>query len=219
METILECLDRAGFPKAFVAHGPGSLHYKLIAFLFEWDICPLYDGNSLPPGVDINTGVEAMIEAADVAIVLVNPDDRLADGTSYPRRNVTDELARCQRKFGPERTLVLMERSVPPHSNINGRLHLSFTGEAVEETFPRLLLALRRLGLLEGARGPWPRTSGPGAAAETPVAEEAAAIATASEADTVSEPRPATGGQQHRPDRRGPASPPHGRQRGTAQQR
>jgi predicted nucleotide-binding protein len=89
-----------------------------------------------------------MLAKASFAVLLMTAEDLTGENTLRARQNVVHEAGLFQGHLGFTRAIVIRQESVEEYSNIAGLQYISFSGDAIEQTFPELRRVLHREGML-----------------------------------------------------------------------
>jgi len=78
-------------------------------------------------GMTITERLEAMLEEACFAFLVLTAEDSHGDGKLHARENVVHEVGLCQGRFGRRRAIVLIEDTCVEFSNISGLVQIRFS--------------------------------------------------------------------------------------------
>lgn len=81
---------------------------------------------------------------ANMAILVMTGEDKMADGSRHPRLNVVQELGKFQERFGSNKTIILSEEGVTIPSNNSGIIYISFEAGNIRACFGDIVAAIRR---------------------------------------------------------------------------
>lgn len=81
---------------------------------------------------------------ANMAILVMTGEDKMADGSRHPRLNVVQELGKFQERFGSNKTIILSEEGVTIPSNNSGIIYISFETGNIRSCFGDIVAAIRR---------------------------------------------------------------------------
>lgn len=140
--------------KVFIGHGRSPEWRKLKDFLqdrllLEWD-----EFNRVPvAGVTNIARLQAMMDAASIAFLVMTAEDEQVDGEMRARENVVHEAGLFQGRLGFERAIVMVEDTCEPFSNIDGLGQLRFPQGRIEAVFEDVRAVLEREGLVSPSAG------------------------------------------------------------------
>ena len=113
--------------KIFLGHGRSNAWKDLTDFIhhrlhLEWD-----EFNREPAaGLSTKERLEAMLDNACFAFLVMTAEDEQADGSKQARGNVIHELGLFQGRLGFERAIILLEQGCTEFSNIIGLTQIRF---------------------------------------------------------------------------------------------
>jgi len=146
MKDLLEFKTVAHGSKIFIGHGQSQVWKEISYFLnekkLEWD-----EFNRDPvAGLTIQERLEAMLEKAGLALIVMTSEDEHKDATLHARENVVHECGLFQGKLGFRRAIILLEEGCETFSNIQGLVQLRFPKNKIGACFPELRRVLEREG-------------------------------------------------------------------------
>jgi len=136
-------------PCVFIGHGRSPLWRGLREYIESELKTPTlcYESES-QVGRNIVSILETMLAKASFAVLLMTAEDLTGENTLRARQNVVHEAGLFQGHLGFTRAIVIRQESVEEYSNIAGLQYISFSGDAIEQTFPELRRVLHREGML-----------------------------------------------------------------------
>lgn len=132
-------------PKVFIGHGRSPQWRNLKDHLHEqhgYEV-EAYEVGSRA-GHTIRDILDDMLTKSSFAILVMNAEDKDADGKFHARANVIHELGLFQGKLGFSRAIVLLEEGTEEFSNIHGIQQIRYGEGNVKETYGDVLATLRR---------------------------------------------------------------------------
>jgi len=129
----------------FISHGRSDLWRQVERYInktVEMDTIVLKETYH---GVTIIEKLEDEAENCECAVVIMTPDDKMADGSFRSRQNVIHEIGYLQAQYGRQNVVILKEESVEWFSNNSGIEYIKFAGTSVSSTFHILNEALTGL--------------------------------------------------------------------------
>ena len=135
--------------RIFIGHGRSLVWLQLKDFIRETFALPCDEFNVEPAaGLSTTERLQAMLEHAGFAFVVMTADEKHADGLTYARPNVIHEAGLFQGKLGTRRAIVLLEEGCSDFSNIAGLTHIPFPKEKIRACFEDVRRVLKREGLI-----------------------------------------------------------------------
>ncbi|HPA83150.1 MAG TPA: nucleotide-binding protein [Thermoanaerobaculales bacterium] len=138
--------DRAtGGTRIFIGHGRSPVWRVLKDFVqerlkLEWDEF----NREATAGLSTKERLQAMLDHATFAFLIMTAEDERADGTKVARANVVHEVGLFQGRLGFERAIVLLEDGCEEFSNIVGITQIRFPPGKVETIFEEVRRVLER---------------------------------------------------------------------------
>jgi predicted nucleotide-binding protein len=129
----------------FIGHGGSLVWRDLKDFIqerlgLEWD-----EFNRQPAaGLSTKERLEAMLDKAVFAFLVLTAEDESADGKKHARANVIHEAGLFQGRLGFKRAIVLLEEGCEEFSNIAGLAQIRFPPGKIEAKFEELRRVLER---------------------------------------------------------------------------
>lgn len=137
-------------PKAFIAHkGQTNALGKLRDFLEALGVQYLIAEIEPSDGRLVEPQVTRTFADADFAIILATKGGVIdkKKGVDYMAMNVADELGRAREIF-KNRTILLLETGLEPHTNISGIVHERFTAQSMDKAFIKIARELTSWGFI-----------------------------------------------------------------------
>lgn len=136
--------------KIFIGHGRSLLWRDLSHFLadrlkLEWDEF----NRESTAGISIKERLEAMLDQASFAFLLMTAEDEHADNTMHARENVIHEVGLFQGRLTFKRAIILLEEGCQEFSNIHGVGQIRFPKGNIRAAYEDIRLVLEREGLIE----------------------------------------------------------------------
>ena len=129
--------------KVFIGHGRSKDWMELDVFLRKRLQLDPDEFNREPvAGLSTKERLEAMLDDAGFAFLVMTAEDGHPDGTAHARENVIHEAGLFQGRLGFERAIILLEDGCAEFSNIHGINHIKFPKgrlKAVSEDIRRVL--------------------------------------------------------------------------------
>lgn len=141
-----------GNGKVFIGHGRSEDWRQVASFLqdrlgVEWD-----EFNREPTaGMSVKERLEAMLEAAGFALLIMTAEDEHADNSMHARENVIHEVGLFQGRLGFRRAIVLLEDSCKEFSNIHGLVQLRYPAGYIKSAFEEIRQVLERESVIRGS--------------------------------------------------------------------
>jgi predicted nucleotide-binding protein len=99
-------------------------------------------------GISTTERLQAMLDDAGFAFVIMTAEDKHADGRTYARPNVIHESGLFQGKLGTRRAIVMLEEGCSDFSNISGLTQIRFPKDDMRSAFEDVRRVLRREKLI-----------------------------------------------------------------------
>lgn len=136
--------------KVFIGHGRSLLWKDLSSFLtdrlkLEWDEF----SSESTAGISINERLEAMLDQASFAFLIMSAEDEHLNSTMHARENVIHEIGLFQGRLTFKRAIILLEEGCQEFSNIHGVGQLRFPKGNIQAKFEDIRRVLEREGLIE----------------------------------------------------------------------
>jgi predicted nucleotide-binding protein len=131
--------------KVFIGHGRSGVWYQLKSFLTDRLHlgCDEFNAESAA-GLSTTARLQAMLDEAEFAFLVMTAEDTHADNSAHARENVIHEAGLFQGRLGFERAIILLEEGCAQFSNIHGLAHISFPKGNLEPAFERIRQVLER---------------------------------------------------------------------------
>ena len=127
-----------------IGHGRSPLWKDLREWLQDGYDCTVHEFNSQSvAGVSTKERLEALLEVADVAILVMTAEDEQADGTVRARMNVVHEVGLFQGRLGFGNSPILLEDGCDEFSNIAGIGQIRFPRGDLNPAFRELAKFLK----------------------------------------------------------------------------
>lgn len=141
--------DRRLGSKIFVGHGKSPLWKDLKDFIAErlhldWDEF----NREAVAGLSTKERLQAMLDDAKFAFLVLTAEDEHPSGTLHARENVIHELGLFQGRLGFERAIVLLEEGCVEFSNIHGLTQIRFPKGNIKAVFEEIRRVLEREGII-----------------------------------------------------------------------
>lgn len=136
--------------KIFIGHGRSLVWRDLKDFIQDrlglaWD-----EFNREPTaGMSTKERLEAMLDNASFAFLVMTAEDEHADATLHARENVVHEVGLFQGRLGFRRSIVLLEEGCKEFSNITGLTQIHFPKGNLMSKSEELRRVLEREGILK----------------------------------------------------------------------
>ena len=131
-------------PHIFIGHGRASDWRDLKDHLHEQQhyAVEAYETGARA-GHAIRDVLDAMMESATFAILVLTAEDEMADGQLRPRENVVHETGLFQGRLGWTRAIMLVENGVEPFSNVAGITQIRYDKGQIRSTFGDVVATLK----------------------------------------------------------------------------
>ncbi|MBC7173361.1 MAG: nucleotide-binding protein [Polyangiaceae bacterium] len=138
--------DRASVgTRIFIGHGRSPDWRVLKDFVQERLRLPWDEFNrEATAGLSTKERLQAMLDQATFAFLIMTAEDERADGTKVARANVIHEVGLFQGRLGFERAIVLLEDGCQEFSNIVGITQIRFPTGRIETIFEEVRRVLER---------------------------------------------------------------------------
>jgi hypothetical protein len=134
--------------RVFIGHGHSTEWLKLHDFLRDRIGVSVDEFNRVSAaGKNTTQRLKEMLNASQMAFLVVTGEDFHADGLRYPRQNVVHEIGLFQGGIGFHRAIILLEQGCERFTNIEGLTFISFPSGAIEHAFEEVRKVLEREGL------------------------------------------------------------------------
>jgi len=131
--------------RVFIGHGRSKEWIELKDFLNDRLSLQWEEFNREPTaGLSTKERLEAMLEDACFAFLVMTAEKELPDGASYARLNVIHEAGLFQGKLGFERAIILLEEGCAEFSNIHGLTQIRFPHGNIRAVFEEVRRVLER---------------------------------------------------------------------------
>ena len=135
--------------KIFLGHGRSAVWRDLKDFVQDRLKLPWDEFNREPTaGMSTKERLEAMLDEAVFAFLVMTAEDERADGTKQARMNVIHEVGLFQGRLGFERAIVLLEEGCDEFSNIQGITQIRFPAGKIGSQFEEIRRVLEREKIL-----------------------------------------------------------------------
>lgn len=154
LEELFKITPSFESPKAFIAHsGETKALSKLRDFLDALGVEYSIAEREPSDGRSVEAQVTMTYESADFAIILATKGKVInkTTGKAYMGMNVADELGRARVVF-KNRIILLLEKGVEPHTNINEIVHERFSPRSMDEAFTKIANELKGWNLIRALR-------------------------------------------------------------------
>lgn len=133
----------------FIGHGASPVWRDLKDFLHDRLGLPWDEFNREPTaGLSTKERLEAMLDSACFAFLLMTAEEESADGTKQARANVIHEAGLFQGRLGFERAIILLEDGCQEFSNIVGITQIRFPKGNILARSEEIRRVLEREGIL-----------------------------------------------------------------------
>lgn len=135
--------------KVFIGHGGASAEYlKLGVWLgglgLEWEV---FDRKPTA-GMSTKERLLEMLNNAQIAFLLMTPEDEDAEGKMNARANVIHEVGLFQGRLGWMKAIILLEEGCEEFSNIEGVGQIRYPKRNIKAAFEEIREVLQREGVL-----------------------------------------------------------------------
>jgi len=136
----------------FIGHGRSKEWKDLKDFIKDRMRLPWDEFNRVPvAGIPNTVRLSTMLDAAEIAFLVLTAEDERADGNLQARMNVIHEAGLFQGRLAFTRAIVMLEEGCDEFSNIAGLGQIRFPKNDIKAAFHDVQLILEREGLIE----PW----------------------------------------------------------------
>ncbi|HEY7427760.1 MAG TPA: TIR domain-containing protein [Gemmataceae bacterium] len=134
----------------FIGHGGSSVWRDLKDFIQDRLSLQWEEFNREPTaGHSTKERLEAMLDSACFAFLVMTAEDERADGTKQARANVIHEVGLFQGRLGFERAIILLEEGCSEFSNIVGLTQIRFPKGNIMAKSEEVRRVLEREGILK----------------------------------------------------------------------
>lgn len=134
----------------FIGHGRSKEWKDLKDFIQDRMRLPWDEFNRVPvAGIPNTVRLSTMLDAAEIAFLVLTAEDERADGSLQARMNVIHEAGLFQGRLGFTRAIVMLEEGCEEFSNIAGLGQVRFPKNDIKAAFHDVQLILEREGLIE----------------------------------------------------------------------
>jgi predicted nucleotide-binding protein len=142
-------MDRVG-TNVFIGHGRSKEWKDLKDFIDDRMRLPWDEFNRVPvAGIPNTVRLSTMLDAAEIAFLVLTAEDERADGKLQARMNVIHEAGLFQGRLGFTRAIIMLEEGCDEFSNIAGLGQIRFPKNDIKAAFHDVQLILEREGLIE----------------------------------------------------------------------
>lgn len=135
--------------KIFIGHGRSHVWYQLKDFINTRLGLPCDEFNIEPAaGISTTARLDAMLQDAGFAFVVMTAEEAHADGKTYARPNVIHESGLFQGRLGTRRAIVLLENGCSDFSNIAGLTQIRFPKDDMRPALEDVRRVLEREKLI-----------------------------------------------------------------------
>jgi len=148
-DRVSSALEGAETAKVFIGHGRSLVWLALKTFLTErlHVDCDEFNAESAA-GITTTARLQAMLDRALFAFLVMTGEDQHGDGTTHARENVIHEAGLFQGHLGFEKAIILLEEGCAEFSNIHGLTTIRFPKGSIEPTYESIRLVLEREGVI-----------------------------------------------------------------------
>ena len=137
--------------KVFVGHGRSQIWRELQMFLTNRLDLQVDEFNRISTaGISTKERLEALLDTAAFAFLIMTGEDEQTDGKLRTRENVVHEVGLFQGRLSFEKAIVLLEDGCEEFSNIIGLGQIRFPNGNLSAAFEEIRRVLEREGLLDG---------------------------------------------------------------------
>lgn len=141
--------NRALGDRIFIGHGRSHVWLQLKDFIRENLGLPCDEFNVEPAaGMSTTERLQAMLDQAGFAFVVMTAEEQHTDGRVYARPNVIHESGLFQGKLGIRRAIILLEEGCSDFSNIAGLTQIRFPKDDMRASFEQVRGVLKREGMI-----------------------------------------------------------------------
>ena len=134
----------------FIGHGHSKEWKDLKDFIKDRMRLPWDEFNRVPvAGIPNTVRLSTMLDAAEIAFLVLTAEDEQTDGSMQARMNVIHEAGLFQGRLGFTRAIVMLEEGCEEFSNIEGLGQIRFPKNNIKAAFHDVQLILEREGLIE----------------------------------------------------------------------
>ncbi|MGM5028985.1 TIR domain-containing protein [Tardiphaga sp. 862_B3_N4_1] len=134
----------------FIGHGRSSAWRELKDFVQDRLGLPWDEFNRVPvAGVTNIARLSEMLNDAAIALLVMTPEDEMADGAYQARMNVVHEAGLFQGRLGFSKAIILLEEGCEEFSNIQGLGQIRFPKGNIGAAFEEIRRVMEREGLSE----------------------------------------------------------------------
>lgn len=135
--------------KIFIGHGRSTIWQDLSNFLqnrlhLNWDEF----NRESTAGITIKERLEAMLDQASFAFLIMTAEDEHSDNTMHARENVIHEIGLFQGRLTFRRAIILLEEGCLEFSNIHGINQIRFPKGNIRAVFEDIREVLEREGII-----------------------------------------------------------------------
>jgi hypothetical protein len=136
--------------KIFIGHGRSAVWRDLKDFIQDrLRLTPDEFNREPTAGLSNKERLEAMLDDATFAFLVMTAEDELADGKVVARANVIHEVGLFQGRLGFERAIILLEEGCEEFSNIVGLTQIRFPKGNIKAQFEEVRRVLERERILK----------------------------------------------------------------------
>lgn len=135
--------------RIFVGHGRSPIWRELKDFLQDRLGLPWDEFNREPTaGLATSERLQAMLDGACFAFLIMTAEEEHADATTHARPNVVHEVGLFQGHLGIRRAIVMIEEGCEEFSNIVGLTQIRFPKGDISARFEQIRRVLEREGIV-----------------------------------------------------------------------
>lgn len=135
--------------KIFIGHGRSEAWRDLKDFIQDRLQLPWDEFNrEATAGLSTKERLEAMLDSASFAFLVMTAEDEHADSLRHARENVIHEVGLFQGRLGFRRAIVLLENGCAEFSNLGGLTQIRFDSGNIREVYEEIRRVLEREGIL-----------------------------------------------------------------------